>query len=204
MEKIIFKGSDGLSRKIDQDLIDLCEERSKNDGDTYLIFDREDSLNIKSSVDESRNIKIEKILDCGLFIGNIEEFADYLSRWSYYDTITKTTNQSLRYHIAYQFITNLGVFKKKDFLDPTRPVIFEYEGVSGSNVRLTLNPNLIIEISTRSESNIFTSNGGKNKRFNGSNFYNPKWIRESIIYALSDNKEEVRSLKINGIISQLS
>ncbi len=161
--------SSGLSRHIDPDLIDSCEKMSIENGEIMFIFDRCDSFEYFGSVEGQRDLKIESIIGDGLYVGNMEEFANHVSRWSYYDTITKTNNQSLRYHKVYKFITeDLGVFDKKPILDPTKEVIF-----TRGSIRLILKPNLFIEIAYLYDQD--------NRSSCGFRFFDPDWILKSII-----------------------
>lgn len=176
--------SSGLSRNIDQGLIDRCDKESIDRGETMFIFDRIDSFDLDTQSD--RDIKIESILDEGLFIGDVSEFSAHVSRWSYYDTITRTTNQSMRYHKVYTFITEkIGIFEKKSILDSTKEIIF-----SAGPVRLILKPNLLIEIAYIHSIHDRVSCGLR--------FFDPQWILNSISSIPIDVR---RNLKISIITS---
>lgn len=190
IERVDWFVSNGLSRDVDQYLIDICESQSKKNNEVCLIFDRDDSLDNYYSDDKiiKRKLKLEKLLDNKLFVGTVEDFSSYMSRWSYYDTITKTTNQSLRQHIAYKFITEeIGIFKKKEMLDLNRQVIFMNNGIE-----LRLDPNLMIEISK--------IDGYGNNCFRSKNFYDPIWIKNTL-YGIVKGSELERSLKISSILA---
>jgi hypothetical protein len=178
--------SNGLSKEIDAGLIESCEKISIECGEIMFIFDKMDSFDNRSDLEE-REVMIDSILD-GLFIGSQEDFGDHVSRWTYYDTVTKTTNQSLRYHKAYTFITEkIGLFEKKPILDPTKEVVFFNEGI-----RLALKPNLMISIS------YFSDN--KQEAY-GMSFFDPKWIKKCITRISEKlSLEEKRNLKLNMIL----
>ena len=162
--------SNGLSREIDPKLIQSCEEISLEIGETMFIFDKRDSLDdfYKKSVSDERDFKIDLIVDDGLYVGSSAEFSSSISRWSYYDTITKTNNQSLRYHKAYKFITEeIGIFEKKSILDPSKEVIFSRGGI-----KLILKPNLISEVLYIYDEDRKISCGVR--------FFDPIWIKECI------------------------
>ncbi len=148
--------------------------------ETMFIFDKIDSFEYDiDGSDSSRET---------LFIGTQEDFADYVSRWTYYDTITKTTNQSLRYHKVYTFITeDLGLFEKKSILDPSMETIFFSNGI-----RLVLRPNLMVSISYFSDIR---------QESYGMSFFDPEWIKSCIVRILEKLPlEEKRNLKLNMII----
>lgn len=180
--------SDGLSKNINPDLIDSCERISIENGEVMFIFDRSDSFEESTSSMENRDWRIESI-DDGLYVGNMEEFASHVSRWSYYDTITKTNNQSLRYHKVYKFITeDLEIFDKKSILDSTKEVIF-----TRGSLRLILKPNLFIEIAYIYE--------GYNIVSCGFRFFDPNWIMKSISEIPEEFKGEIRrDIKIDIIL----
>jgi len=154
--------SNGKSQKIEDSLIEECINLSEENKELYFIFDRID--------DYQSNKKSEH----GLYVDNIDGFQNYMSRWSYYDSLTRTSNQSSRYNTAYKYLTesiinsdnNLSVFEKKEILDPSKQVIF-FD--SRDMIRVILNPNLIIEISKIREDEI-----GTRECYTG--FFDPKWI----------------------------
>lgn len=172
--------SNGLSKNIRCDLISSCERMSIDSGETMFIFDIADSFEYFESDEDRRDRKISSIIDDGFYVGNVIEFANCVSRWSYYDTITKTSNQSLRYHKVYKFITeDLGLFDRKSILDPTREVIF-----TRGSIRLILKPNLFIEIAYLYDQD--------NRESCGFRFFDPDWILKSINEIPEDVKRDAK------------
>lgn len=185
-----------LKEEIPQDLIDECEEMSK-DGNTYFIFDKKlvdvIKTNFDYSKDEERDIKIDSIInsDKSFFIGDISFFEYLPSMYSYYDTETKILNKYERYNFILSFIKKIG------FISSEWNLGYEYEQsfileVDGHKLILRLNPNLFINIRYETYDSI------EPDIYNG--FFNTKLILKSINKCDNIFKNIIRDIKIDSII----
>jgi len=108
-------------KDIPEKLILECEERAE-DGETYFIFDNEitDSINYsKMAKDKIRDSKIDRILDVDdndYYISSEDGFKTLPSRFSFYDTETKSSDRYERYSILTDFIKKIGFEKSSSNL----------------------------------------------------------------------------------------
>lgn len=98
---------------IPQYLIDECEEMAILNDEPFFIFctntKHQINTNIQcGSISLQRDKKIDNLLGVKYYIGNISEFSELPSRYSYYDTINKMTNMYEKYNSAVDFIIDLG------------------------------------------------------------------------------------------------
>ena len=103
-----------LNNDIPQNLIDMCNKLSEENGIIHFIFDKNTkniiNRNNNKKIDEIRDSKIEEILDDeeSYYIGNENEFNALPSRFSYYDTETKLVGRYNRYDYVLKFVKEFG------------------------------------------------------------------------------------------------
>ncbi len=102
-----------IKKDIDNELIEECEILSKNNNQTYFIFDINISNRIESnnnlSVERLRNEKLSLLLGKEDFkIGTEEDFKGLPSRFSYYDTETKLIGRYRRYDFVTAYLSKIG------------------------------------------------------------------------------------------------
>ena len=99
--------------EIEQYLIEECERLAEETGKTHFLFDTKLTGFIKMTraYDDAarRDIKLDTLLEEGAYyIGTEEEFEEMPSRFSYYDTETKSKCRYEKSRIAIEFFKNIG------------------------------------------------------------------------------------------------
>lgn len=145
---------------IEQKLIDECEKLSIKNEETYFIFHDEE-----------------------FYVGDINEFREMPSRFSYYDTNSKTLDTNKRYNGAYEFMLHLEFTPSEWNLGREYDQTFTNE----FGIIITLRPNLFYNV---------IMDGG-DKIFKG--FFNKEVIYTKL--GRSDYKAFVRNIKLLSIIS---
>lgn len=102
-----------IKKDIDNELIEECEILSKNNNQTYFIFDTNISNRIESndnlSIERLRNEKLSLLLgELDFKIGTEEDFKGLPSRFSYYDTETKIIDRYEKYNYVVKYLIGIG------------------------------------------------------------------------------------------------
>lgn len=135
-------------------LIEECNNLYEQTGLVHFIFDYDtkDKISILShkSKDEKREEILESLLDenNGFYISDENEFNSMPSRFSYYDTETKSSDKYQRYKIVVDFIKQIGFEPSEWNLGSEYEQSFSIELIdSGVNKwTLRLRPNLFLSI----------------------------------------------------------
>ena len=194
--------------EIESYLIDECDRLAEEEGKTHFLFDTKLSGYIKKkraySESAKRDIKIDSILEEGAYhIGTEEDFEEMPSRFSYYDTETKSKCRYEKVKIATQFLKAIG-FEASPFNygpEMEQAFIFEYtEKVSEeSNMEIILDkfivrvqPNLLIRV--------LAQNDGLDTVYSG--FFSRKKIFEAIERnsKTATTKNIIRDAKLKTIL----
>jgi len=150
--------------EIPQELIDECEKFAIESGETYFIFDNEISYHIKSrysnNKEDKRDFNLSQLLSTDKFhIGTDLYFREMPSRFSYYDTETKSFDRYHRYNIVVDFFKkmrfepsefNLGPEYEQSFILEIRNTDEDSESYQKIYHKyiMRLKPNLFLSISS--------------------------------------------------------
>lgn len=97
---------------IPKELIEECENKAHEENEIYFIFDNEITSYVRShnsNKSERRDMAISSIFGEDIFyVGSKYEFSMLPSRYSYYDTETKSADRYERHRIAVNFVKSLG------------------------------------------------------------------------------------------------
>lgn len=182
-----------------QSLIDECELKSSIDGETYFIFDRSTSIKIRPNVNKSEkrdNIIEDLFEEEDYHVGDITGFDRLPSRFSYYDTETKSTDRYKRYNIVVDFIKNIGFESSESNFGP------EFEQSYNMNIQdqtfnIRLRPNLHLSLILFNYNEGGTS-GGSWVITIYKGFFNKDKIYTSFYKNIKD-KSFLRDLKMNTL-----
>ena len=169
------------NESIDDKLINECDELSKN-GDRFFIFDKE----LTNFIEE----KVSVISESDIFhIGKFDCFNVFPSRFSYYDTETKSTDRYERYKIVTDFIKRNGFEPSMFNFGPEYEETFSLV-CNEDRFTIRLRPNLIINISYDGPEFIIGS------------IYNGFFSKLDIINNISKyaGLDTIRDLKISSLI----
>lgn len=153
--------------EIEQYLIEECERLAEETGKTHFLFDTKLTgfIKMKRAYDDAarRDIKLDTLLEEGAYhIGTEEEFEEMPSRFSYYDTETKSKCRYEKSRIAIEFFKNIG-FEASPFnygTEMEQAFIFESteKASEGSKMEIILDkfiariqPNLFIRLLVQEE-----------------------------------------------------
>jgi hypothetical protein len=148
--------------EIESYLIEECERLAEETGKTHFLFDTKLTgfIKKKRAYDEAarRDIKLDSLLETGAYhIGTEEEFEEMPSRFSYYDTETKSKCRYEKSRIAIEFLKTIG-FEASPFnygAEMEQAFIFESteKTSKGSKIEIILDkfivriqPNLFIRV----------------------------------------------------------
>lgn len=194
--------------EIESYLIDECERLSEETGKTHFLFDTKLTgfIKKKRAYDEAakRDIKLDALLEEGAYhIGTEEEFEEMPSRFSYYDTETKSKCRYEKVNIAIGFLKAIGFEASPFNYGPEMEQAFIFEctekASEGSNMEIILDkfvvriqPNLFIRVLSQSE--------GLDTVYSG--FFSRKNIFEAIEKNLknSTTKGLMRDAKLKTIL----
>jgi len=186
---------------VPQSLIDEAHLLYEETGIIQCIYDLSDRIAInkyRQNTDESRDIKLNILLDGRFYIDSWYELAEMPSRLTYYDTVTKHTDLFERHKNVLEYMNSIG-FKIANLLDNgisdqellwdsyNRETPYCSEFVPGVIIRVK--SNLMVEM-------VVVSNGSNKKYFF---FYNPDQIFN--ILCENSNIEYKRELKIKNILT---
>jgi len=159
-----------MESKIPQTLIDECENLAILEDNIKFIFINED----------------------GYYIGGIEEFDVFQSRFFLYDTETKMFDKYARYEYVVDF------FKKIGFIPSRNNLGYEYEQVfyietDDDYYIIRLKPNLFLKIEHTNIYDIF------NLLYYG--FFIKNIILNGLLYINPSFKSAIRDIKIDSLIN---
>ena len=194
--------------EIEQYLIEECERLAEETGKTHFLFDNKLTGFIKKvrAYDDAakRDIRLDTLLEEGAYhIGTEEDFEEMPSRFSYYDTETKSKCRYEKSRIAIEFLKSIG-FEASPFNygpEMEQAFIFEYAETieEGSKMQIVfdkfvarIQPNLFIRVLSQEE--------GLETAYAG--FFSKKKIFEAIERSLKHaaTKSMIRDAKIKSIL----
>lgn len=194
--------------EIESYLIEECERLAEETGKTHFLFDTKLTGYIKKkrAYDDAvkRDIKLDALLEEGAYhIGTEEEFEEMPSRFSYYDTETKSKCRYEKVKIAIEFLKAIGFEASPFNYGPEMEQAFIFEctekALEGSNLEIILDkfvvriqPNLLIRVLAQSE--------GLDTAYSG--FFSRKKIFEAIERNLknAETKGLMRDAKLKTIL----
>jgi hypothetical protein len=150
MSDVVIKYTRDIE-SISEEMIELCNEMSVEDNKTYFIFDKgiTDAISYtKMKKDEIRDSKIDKIISDNelYYIDDEIGFKDLPSRFSFYDTVTKSSDRYERYSFVIDFIKSLGFTNSMNNLGLEMEQSYLF--VNGRELyRLIIKPNMFIILS---------------------------------------------------------
>ena len=194
--------------EIESYLIEECERLAEETGKTHFLFDTKLTgfIKKKRAYDEAarRDIKLDALLEEGAYhIGAEEEFEEMPSRFSYYDTETKSKCRYEKVKIAIEFLKAIGFEASPFNYGPEMEQAFIFECVEkageGSNLEIILDK-FIVRIQPNLFIRILVQNDGLDTAYAG--FFSRKKIFDAIERNLknSTTKSLIRDAKLKTIL----
>jgi len=194
--------------EIESYLIDECERLAEETGKTHFLFDTKLTGYIKKkrAYDEAakRDIKLDSLLEEGAYhIGTEEEFEEMPSRFSYYDTETKSKCRYEKVKIAIGFLKAIGFEASPFNYGPEMEQAFIFECIEkakeGSKLEIILDK-FVVRIQPNLFIRVLAQNDGLDTAYAG--FFSRKKIFEAIESNLKNSatKGLIREAKLKTIL----
>ena len=194
--------------EIESYLIDECERLAEETGKTHFLFDTKLTGYIKKkrAYDEAakRDIKLDSLLEEGAYhIGTEEEFEELPSRFSYYDTETKSKCRYEKVKIAIGFLKAIGFEASPFNYGPEMEQAFIFECIEkakeGSKLEIILDK-FVVRIQPNLFIRVLAQNDGLDTAYAG--FFSRKKIFEAIESNLKNSatKGLIREAKLKTIL----
>jgi hypothetical protein len=201
--------SENQFEEIPFNLIEECNQLYEKEGIPHIILDISDKSKItklRGDHDESRDIKIDSILDTKFEIVPWTNLLDMPSRYVFYDSVTRHTDLFERQQKVLKYLNSIYFeitdlletgFSQQELLYDIYQREYSYISKEIENIIIRVKPNLMIEIMVKSipdKSKQIDCDSPKRYFF----FYDPKKILD--IVSQNSIIEIKRDIKINTII----
>lgn len=194
--------------EIESYLIEECERLAEETGKVHFLFDTKLTglIKKKRAYDEAarRDIKLDAILEEGAYhIGTEEEFEEMPSRFSYYDTETKSKCRYEKANIAIGFLKAIG-FEASEFNygpEMEQAFIFECTEKSSEESKLEIIlDKFVVRVQPNLHIRVLAQKDGLDTVYSG--FFSRKKIFDAIERNLknSTTKSLIRDAKLKTIL----